>query len=111
MLRIYTPQDLASVPAGTWGIREPDWEWEKGHRASALDPPSHPTGSTPAASGLLDLILVPGVGFDNTLARIGHGKGYYDRFISLAASHALRHERPRPLLGKCITCHTIRARS
>ena len=30
----------------------------------------------------LSLILVPGLGFDETYHRIGHGKGHYDRFLS-----------------------------
>lgn len=30
----------------------------------------------------IDCILVPGLGFDRELYRIGYGKGYYDRFLA-----------------------------
>ncbi|GIX00165.1 MAG: 5-formyltetrahydrofolate cyclo-ligase [Pirellulaceae bacterium] len=45
----------------------------------------------------LDLIMVPGVAFDRTGGRTGHGKGYYDKL--------LQHARPdTPLIGIAFEC-------
>jgi len=51
------------------------------HRILEPDPLRH----DPLSPGDADLVLVPGVGFDPaTRARIGRGKGYYDRYLAAA---------------------------
>jgi len=84
LLQIEDLDDLRSLPSGTWGIKEPGPEWIGGRR--------RPNVLDESCEGL-ELILVPGVAFDRSLSRLGHGKGYYDRFIS--SYTALR---PQPLL-------------
>ena len=45
-----------------------------------------PQGKTTIAPESLDLVVVPGVGFDRQGHRIGYGLGYYDRTLSTCAN-------------------------
>lgn len=54
----------ADLRPGKWGIREP-------------------IAACPAGTLMqLDFILVPGVAFDASGRRLGHGRGYYDRLLA-----------------------------
>ncbi|CAA7264281.1 unnamed protein product [Cyclocybe aegerita] len=85
-LRVYDQADLEDLPSGTWGIREPGEMW---------DAQNLKRGRVSGTKGELDVILVPGVAFDRSLSRLGHGKGYYDRFITSYVASGRR----KPLLG------------
>ncbi|CAL1699705.1 unnamed protein product [Somion occarium] len=75
-LKVYNEDDLNSLPSGKWGIKEPHYRHQGGQRANVLD----------SSAEQLDLILLPGVAFDRSFARLGHGKGFYDRFIKTYTS-------------------------
>jgi|SRR5579859_2521369 len=61
-LSFYQVEDLKAMSPGTFGI---------------LEPPSH----HPATLEELDMILVPGLAFDQQGHRLGFGKGFYDRIL------------------------------
>ena len=58
------------LKTGTYGILEPKEEYRR--RVMKKE---------------LDLIIVPGVGFDKSGNRIGYGAGYYDRFLNSIFLH------------------------
>lgn len=59
----------------------------------------HSWAKCPALQEGLDLVVVPGVGFDRKMHRIGHGKGYYDCFFKRYHDEARQSNQPMPVLG------------
>lgn len=71
--RIEGANDMDFFPAQSRLIQEQHYGiWE----------PEKTSDTLPVAPSSLDLILVPGQGFDAKGNRLGRGKGYYDKYLS-----------------------------
>lgn len=64
-LRLYEIKDMNELSPGYMGIPEPSLPDE---RLVSLDD--------------IDLVIIPGVGFDYSGRRLGYGAGYYDKLLS-----------------------------
>jgi 5-formyltetrahydrofolate cyclo-ligase len=64
-LRLFFVEDLSELREGYMGIPEPPLR--KSHEAFLAN---------------VDLVIIPGTGFDTNGARLGYGGGYYDRLLS-----------------------------
>lgn len=71
MIELSSMNEFSRLPINHYGIKEPD----------LLDVPPSKIAN-PISGPKLDLALVPGVAFSSDGRRLGHGKGYYDEFLS-----------------------------
>lgn len=56
--------DTKELMPGSYGILEPPFDQKR------VGPPEN-----------LDLVVIPGIGFDHEGGRLGRGEGYFDRFL------------------------------
>jgi 5-formyltetrahydrofolate cyclo-ligase len=75
-LGLWWIEDFAELVPGMWDILEPPKQrWGEVGKEIALEQ--------------LDLIMVPGVGFDRDGGRLGNGAGYYDRLLRCVRTDAV----------------------
>ncbi|KAK5164177.1 hypothetical protein LTR04_002025 [Oleoguttula sp. CCFEE 6159] len=107
MLELHSMDDYESLKPDKWGIPSLGKDTAAGrYNCFGKQGPSvRLLQQLLPGSRALDMIVMPGMAFDERLGRLGHGKGFYDRFLqrykeidkSVADASG---EKPRmPLLG------------
>ncbi|CAL7940601.1 unnamed protein product [Xylocopa violacea] len=77
MVKLLSMEDYEKLPLTKWNIKQPNFDEP---RENALQ------------TGGLDLVLVPGVAFTASGKRLGHGMGYYDKFLDMC----FKNQQKRP---------------
>lgn len=99
MLHLSSEEDMAGLKADKWGIPSIQKDSVEA-RANCFGGTGLSNGESPKkdADGL-DLIVMPSMAFDREMNRLGHGKGYYDNFITRLCDDG---KRKKPFLGMLI---------
>jgi len=71
MLSLSSVDDFDGLERDSWGIPTIS-EATRGERTDVLDEQGEE----------LDMVVMPGVAFDESFGRLGHGKGYYDYWLA-----------------------------
>lgn len=66
MVKLLSMEDYEKLPLTKWNIKQPKFDEPR---------------DNPLETGGLDLVVVPGVAFTSNGKRLGHGMGYYDKYL------------------------------
>lgn len=108
MVSLQSKEDYESLHPDAWGIPTPSKASIIERKSCLNDDEVGSDGLRGASTGSesLDMVVMPGMAFDKGLARLGHGKGYYDFFLqrlhqrgNVAFGAA---DNQMPFLGKAI---------
>ena len=112
MLRLNSTSEYESLKPDSWGIPSlPSEALEErenatggsglGKKKRRFDEDDPDPGRTEDSS--LDVIVMPGVAFDDGMNRLGHGAGFYDRFLTRFCEDGTR----KPFLGESPFCASM----
>ena len=105
LLRLASTSEFENLERDSWGIPSlPSDSIESRENAmggrglsSGEMPPETKDGEGRKGEGTLDLVVLPGVAFDQGMNRLGHGRGFYDAYLSRFCADGTR----KPYLGTC----------
>ncbi|KAJ9613122.1 hypothetical protein H2200_003063 [Cladophialophora chaetospira] len=101
MLELHNKEDFESLKSDAWGIPSLA-EDSVGNRRNALGGMgiSNTVPDQQDSFPPLDIIFMPAVAFDESHYRLGHGKGFYDRYLARyeSALDSTQGEQAMPLL-------------
>lgn len=103
MLLLSSAEDRQSLKPDRWGIPSIPKESVES-RENCFGGKGLSYGASPQddAAGL-DLVVMPSMAFDGDMNRLGHGKGYYDYFLTRYCGGD-KGGRKKPCLSKCSFC-------